>query len=167
MIDRRLYQSTAVTDRFDEEAAGTAWCGVTVMRDGNAVLLSDQPALDWAADCMMFACDMARALNKHLHHDGFWYVGWTHPSSVFLLGSTGRTYQRAVMIWFDSDGDPAFTVEILDPIWDILNAGPDAWLEQCEIAWQRRKHLMIEVLDPKEGQTFKQAQGEAAPSARP
>lgn len=165
MIDRRLYQSSAVLQRFDLEADGTAWCGISVMRDDKPVLLSNQPELDWSPENMMFAVDIAVALNKHLHHDGFWFVGWTHPEQFVLLGK-GRTYQRAIIIWFDKDGDPAFTVEITDPIWEILSAGPDHWIEQCEQAWQKRKVLMVDVLDPKEGQTFKRAQGEIAPSLR-
>jgi hypothetical protein len=164
MIDVRLYQSSTVLLRMDAEAGNGPWCAVTFMRDGKAVLLSNQPALDWSSDQMLFANDMAKGLNKLLHHDGFWIVGWTHPAPYMLLGMATRTYGRMVMIWCDADGDPQFTIESEDPVWKILECGPQQWAEQAEQAWQKWRLHMREILDPREGQTFKRAQGQAAPN---
>lgn len=164
MLDPKLYQSAAVLQRMDAEAEGGAWCAVAYMRDGNAVMLASQSVPDWAPDQMMFANDMAKGLNRHLHHDGFWLVGWTHPAPFVILGAAGRTYRRMVMIWCDQDGDPQFTIESEDPVWKILECGPMQWAEQAEQAWQKWHLHMREILDPREGQTFKRALGQHAPS---
>ncbi|WP_341702616.1 hypothetical protein [Ferrovibrio sp.] len=164
MLDPKFYHSQAVLQRLDQEAEGGPWSAVTYLRDGKAMLLGPDGAPDWAPDQFMFASDMAKGLNNWLHHDGFWIVGWTHPSRIVLLNQPGRSYTRMVMIWFDQDGDPGFTVESEDSVWKMLECGPRQWAEQAEQAWQQWERLMHEVLDPREGQTFKRAQGQTAPS---
>lgn len=113
----------------------------------------------------VFAQDMARALNKHLRHDGAWIVFFTHPSpvsDVFLPVLLTETLFRCWhALWLDEDGDPQFTMDNEDAFHNVLAEGPDHWIDQAEFAWHQWKLMMKDVLDPAEGQTFKRAQGQA------
>jgi hypothetical protein len=163
----------AVRSRLSAEAQGTAWWALTRREDLSQMVLSGQgdyaPGLRSAPlpEQIMFAQDMTAALNRHLHHDGRWFVQFTHPDAVPLLGNagTGAEYRRWVMLWLDEDGDCQFPVENDEPFAYALMAGPDHWMETAESAWQAWRHHMRDVLAPVAGQTFKRAQGQA-PAAR-
>lgn len=109
----------------------------------------------------VFAGDMAQALNRHLRHDGAWIVFWTHPPQVF---GADHLYRMWHFLWIDRDGDPQFTIDNEDAFHTVLLEGADHWLESAEVAWQQWREMMIDVLDPKQKQLFKRAQGEAPPS---
>lgn len=164
MITEALIQSPAILKRMDFEAAGTGWWAYGKVRSGKIVVLSDR---NWTPipEIIMFARDMVGALNKHLHHDGAWLVGFTHPKPIVFIGDRGGTdFDRFVFLFIDRDGDPQFTIECDDGIIAALTVGPDHWMEEAERGWQKWFHHMRRVITPRPEQTYKRAQGELAPS---
>lgn len=91
--------------------------------------------------------------NRLLHHDGAWVAQWC------LQG------RHMNMIWLDQDGDAQFTVEFDEDAYGLVQVDLHHWLEQLEGGWQSWRRLMVDVLDPKTGQTFKRAQGQRRPSS--
>lgn len=165
-MDEKLLFTPALSSRYHAEADGLGYWMVVTTRSGLQTIRTgcDKPMPEQE----MFCRDMGRVLNRHLHHDGAWIVGLVDPKPELTidLSGAGRDYDRALMIWVDEDGDPQFTVEIEDLWWRILAKGPDHWIEKAETAWRRWHHHMREVLEPKNGETYKRAQGEAPPSQR-
>lgn len=175
-IDDRILATDALRRRLlaeaqFEEGPGTYW-GVSV-REG--VLLVPFKSADGIAapmeDQQMFANDMAHALNKHLHHDGAWLVLFTHPMGLVNIPIVGMTplpvpYDRWVFLWMDADGDVQFSMDNVEEFAEVLLAGPDHWMEEAERAWQTWKLYMRDVLDVRQGETFKRALGEVPTSAK-
>ena len=112
----------------------------------------------------MFGVDMIRLMNRALHHDGAWMVVFTHqrPPAVSLVAMA--EYQRIVFIWVDKDGDVQFPLETDEDFSEVMGHGADHWLENAEAAWQIWKFSQA-MIDPQEGETFKKALGERAPSS--
>lgn len=84
----------------------------------------------------MMATDLQMLLQKNLHHDGAWIVGWTHPpqaSSFLHLEGGDNVWGRLIMIWLDEDADPKFTVESDHPVQDMVENGPKYY---CGLAAQ-------------------------------
>ncbi len=154
--------------RFIREAEAEGGDGrhYAVLQRSNGEYLDHNPhSPELAPDQALFARDMLRLLNRELHHDGAWVMVFTHPvpCSILMLHAE---YRRFGFIWIDADGDPHFTVEWqqgegeeLD-FADVLNSGRESWANRCESAWEAWKLLMVDVIDPAEGQTFKRAQGQ-------
>lgn len=122
---------------------------------------------------LIFATDLLPALNKELHHDGAWFMIFTHPNPEVdeRTAEVSFEYARFAMVWMDQDGDPKFLVDWLKganseelDFADVLAEGLDAWLNKAEGAWQQFDYLMNDVLDPQEGETYKLAQGERPPT---
>lgn len=163
----------AVKKRILDEAQfeggeGLYWA-LLVAADGQQRTLVNPPNLPGpAADQAMFALDMAPALNRHLHHDGAWIVGFTDPVQKPTALDQWTSFGRFFFLWLDADADPQFTLENDDHFADVLVQGPDYWMGQAEIAWQKWRFAMREVIDPKARAlaTFKRAQGQGAPSAK-
>lgn len=163
----------AITQRLKAEAefeGGPAlYWALLVAADGQQRRVQNPPDLPGpAADQLMFGLDMGGALNRHLHHDGAWIVGFTDPLSRPTVLDQWTNFGRFFFLWVDQDADPQFTLECDDHFADVLMRGPDHWLGQAETAWQKWRHQMREVLDPKARAlaTFKRAQGQQAPSAK-
>lgn len=150
-----------------EGAKGAIW-SVLLRSNGQPVEVLSTKAKGWnpLPEQKMFAHDMVRALNKHLHHDGKWIVAFTHPST-FKTPAQHATkcvyFNRWLFLFVDKDGDPQFTMDNDNLFAEVLEAGPDKWMEDAERAWQTWHTHMREVIDQK-GVTFKKAQGEKAPS---
>lgn len=117
--------------------------------------------------------DLVRGLNKEIGHDGRWVTGWVHPIlfpedvGLFILSAVDieREFRRGIMMWMDVDGDVQFTVEIDEPMREIRQIDVEHWIEQAEdghILWRD----MMGILGAGEGQRYKRAQGQAAPSTR-
>ncbi len=147
-----------------------------ILRDGGDLLAHHpgSPNLDpvqtiWAGDAL-------RLLNRELHHDGAWVVCFTHVQPQQLdsvLHNPGHaSYGRYALIWLDNDGDPQFTVEWeagntsdLQGFADVMLCGIESTAQKCEAAWLMWHEHMRLSLDPREGEIFKRAKGEQAPSA--
>lgn len=181
-IDDKLLNTPALRMRLDAEArfeeGGGTYRGFALrsggVLDGHILRLTslgNPPPLDEMQ--VMFGQDMVRVLNRHLHHDGAWVVLFTHPSHVHkagpidlpVVGGLPTMYGRFAFLWMDRDGDVQFTMDSVSDFFEVLSEGPDPWIERAEQAWQNWKHVMRDVLAPKEGETYKRALGEAAPSA--
>lgn len=102
----------------------------------------------------MVAEFMVTALNKRIPQGGRWVTAWLGTGAMFL------------MIWLDQDGDPQFTVEIEEDAPGIVAVHFDHWINQAYEAWENWHHMMRDVLDPQDGETYKKAQGERPQSGR-
>lgn len=159
-IRRRLFDEA----RHDD-GPGAYWA-LLMRADGLPRIETSAPALPKPApEQVMFATDMATALNKHLHHDGAWLVVFTHPPAVSVLDMF-VTYGRFALVWIDRDADPQFSIDCDDDFTEVLLSGLDHWMEECERGWSKWSHHMTKVFDKKlrERITYKRAQGEQAPS---
>jgi hypothetical protein len=82
-----------------------------------------------------FAHDMLRRLNREMHHDGRWAVGWTDWDM-----QRGH-YTRVMFLFLDKHSDLQFVVDDDEPLIFMLIAA-DRLIEQCEEAWENwRSHL--------------------------
>lgn len=170
----------ALLRRFQAEADFEGGSGLfcAFIPRPNGELITHHPGT-WMVipEQVMWAADVLKRLNRELHHDGAWVVCFTdpapdgHPEAVIIQGSGHREYARYVLMWMDPDADIQFSIEwvrgevdeLLD--WnDVLLQGILPVLEKCETAWQIWHENMIRVLDHGEGQTYKRAKGEQAPS---
>lgn len=81
----------------------------------------------------IFARDLREALQKDLHHDGIWAVGWTNPpSSGEVVATEGdNVWGRLAILWLDEDGDPQFTFESEENVIEIISNGVMYYLELC------------------------------------
>lgn len=150
--------------------------GIMLRDDGNLIAHGPPDSKTPIPEQMIWAGDVLKKLNKELHHDGAWVVVFTHPKVAQLLSifqdAKHCDYGRYALIWVDGDGDPQFTVEWmagegdLRDFDDVLLAGIVSTMNKCEAAWEMWHLHMRKNLDPKEGQTFKKAQGQQAPSTR-
>lgn len=169
-MDDRLLITDAVETRLGDEADFNLGAGdrrywkCAVLSDGSAMIQASgfTPGPEYQAA----ALDLVKLLNGAIGHDGAWIAAWTEwtPTVEDVLCGAGGHPERLVLLWIDHGGDPQFTVEIEDSLVDIVTAGPDHWIEQCEEAWGKWHHAMRVVLDPKPDQLYRAAQGERKPS---
>lgn len=172
MVSPTLQRRLAHEAEFDNGTPGGIWfvlrrqSGAMVAVKGKPSLVAPHPAQQ------MWAMDMAQALNKHLHHDGLWVVGFTNPPPNAIMFLAGQAldaepiYDRWIILFVDKDGDPQFTIENDDDFNVTLLRGPDDLIEECEVKWQAWHEHMRDNLGKKavQGATFARAQGESAPS---
>lgn len=177
----RLTEAQIVTPtllrRFELEAefeGGNGAYYALILRDAGDLLCHHPTGPAAEGHQQIWAGDVLRRLNRELHHDGAWVVVFTHPpaqpTALHTPGHVG--YERYCLIWLDQDGDPQFVQEwqaneseMVD-FAEVLLAGIDSTMAKAEISWLRWHQAMIEVIEPREGQTFKRAQGQMAPSTR-
>lgn len=161
-----------VRQRLEGESDGFHWWAVS-SRDAGAVHLplranSERNLFPPLPEQVMFACDMAEALNKHIHHDGRWVVQLVHPMAKAFVPTVAMEpvqYQEFRFLWLDEDGDPQFTFECGFPLEQWLVTPWQSWVQSAEEAHATWYVHMRKVIDPKkEGALYKRAQGEAAPS---
>jgi hypothetical protein len=151
------------------------YCGVLLREDGD-LLVHHPLSAPLDSTQLLWASRILKLLNRELHHDGAWVVVFTHPAKVSfetVLHATPRSayYMRYGLIFVDRDGDPQFTLDWLHgdnadlaDFTAVVLAGIESTAQKCEHAWQMAD-LANQVLERKEGQTYKRARGETAPSA--
>ena len=82
-----------------------------------------------------FALKLREKLQYEAHFDGVWGVGFTHPPTNYeVLTDTQNCWNRLIMIWFDGDGDPQYTLESDRPFIDLIRDDPFYWVEQAHTA---------------------------------
>lgn len=160
-MDDRWLKTPLLVERMSEEANFGPYWAVSRLTDGTPVFDKSGPIPEPPEQ--MFIADMATALNRHLAHDGRWVVALTHPATA-RPPLMEVSYRRFYFMFLDADGDPQLVVDNEEPWWRVLTAKPDRWIEQCQIAWQAWHNLKFNVLDPRENETFKAAQGQRRPS---
>ncbi len=111
-----------------------------------------------------FARQVREVLQKELHHDGVWVVGWTHPPEAWeaVRIDGDNVWGRLIMIWLDEDADPQYTVESDLPFLAMVEAGIENYLGQAaraHEAWSKEygKKAMKEDFGIKANQTTKEA----------
>lgn len=186
LITKALLQRFAL--EAEQDNGTTAY--YALIRRSNGDLLTHHP-FGMAAEIaqILWANDLLRLLNTELHHDGAWVICFTHPAQPSPKSTDKREehrltsldyalrkhteYQRYALIWIDEDGDPNFTVEWtalesteLFDFAEVVAAGIESTAQKAETAWQIWYENMKLVIEPREGQTFKRAKGQRAPSAR-
>lgn len=85
-----------------------------------------------------FAQELRWRLQKELHHDGIWLVGWTHPPSTHqaIMVEGDNCWSRMVILWLDEDADPQFCLDIDDtPFVEMIQRGGRYYLDMSERAW--------------------------------
>jgi len=166
-LDNNLLTTPILLRRLALEAdEGPFWTLVAGSNGETFARLLTKPISPPMPEQQMFAYDMLWELNEHLHHDGAWFVGFTHPLDPVIPLIASRHYSRFYFLWIDRDGDPQFTLENDENFSLVLEAGPDEWMEHAEDSWQQWHLLMRKVLAPSDHQTFKRALGETAPSIK-
>ena len=166
--------------RFAEEASfenGPGRYAVMMRRsNGEVVELMDN---DFGGkpvnpNCRQIGHDLLLKANDDCHHDGAWVVLMTHPDDALIAGLTfdafddlgSVRFKRFVMLWIDEDGDPQFSIDIVEPLWRLQESGLAHWADACEEAWGKWNWAMRDVLAPSAAQKYKRAQGEHAPSGK-
>lgn len=173
--------NTALLRRFQEEAeleGGDGRHFAMIHRKDGSFLAHNPIGPELDGSQQVFAETMLNRLNRELHHDGAWAIVFTHPrpddgSGDHVLLMTTWQYGRFVFLWIDQDGDVAFPFEWSQgegdefDFADVLLSGVESWMDRCEQAWQTWQLLMLEVIDPAEGQRYRRAMGETPASCKP
>lgn len=170
-FDEKMLFSKAIRERLDAEAALSAdlgtenetWFAVLVRQDGHIVIernydpnnrievvsVDDPPVHQ-----ILWAESMSRLLNRELHHDGAWLVAFTHPPgfSEMIRTEPNMEWRRVIKLWMDVDGDVAFTADLIDPFWQVMQISEHHFAEQSEESWQRWHTIMRGALAPKQSQ---------------
>lgn len=179
-LDDSILMTPTLLRRFIQEAELEGGNGqhFALLRRSNSELIAHNPySPELDPSQMTWGADVLRLLNRELHHDGAWVLCFTHPAEPgppeTILHNPPKhwEYARYCLMWLDKDGDVQFTVEWvrheseLFDFADVMLAGIESTAQKAEAAWETWRTMMIEVLDPREGETFKRAQGQRAPSA--
>lgn len=173
-FDDSLLATRAFRARLQAEAefdGGNGMFQMVAVRDGGLFVGFDSgtlaPGLTPEQQCWAEA--MLTVLNREIHHDGAWVIQFTHPATNavhgILMPGAPAVYERIAFLWMDADGDVQFTHDTVSPFDAVWAEGPMPWVERCEQSWAAWDHLMNRVLERKDGETFKRAKGEQAPSA--
>lgn len=168
-LDEKILITPDLLRRFDAEAQMDDGDGrfYALAQRSNGAFLEHRMGSRAEPDQVIFAQDLLTMLNKELHHDGAWVIVFTHPKPREHVLASHGDYARFAIMWMDRDGDVQFTHDWLEKqgeifdFADVLKAGREVWCEHAEQAWKIWHTMMIDVIDPAEGQTFKRAQGQA------
>jgi len=175
MLDDKKLMTVALCRRFQAEAHLDGGNGqfFALMQRSNRKFLSFSPGSPEIDPMqMLWAQDVLGLLNRELAHGGGWVVVFTCPMPEWMTFNVERGYGRYALMWLDADGDVQFSQEWqrndgeLLEFADVINAGIFSTAQKCEASWMAWKSLMIDVIDPAEGQTFNKAVGEIPTSAQ-
>lgn len=175
MLTEDLAVTPALLRRFIAEAEMEGGDGrhYALIRRNDGSLLAHHPGAPGLSPMqLLWSQDILRLLNRELHHDGAWCVVFTHPKPRFQ-DAKHADYARYVLLWMDQDGDVQIPIEWLEGDYtgfrtftEVMMAGVQSTAQKCEGAWEVWREMMVKVIQPREGQTFKRARGERAPSVR-
>lgn len=164
-LDENRLVTPALLKRFHAEAeceGGDGRFAAFIQRSNGEIISHDNgPRAD--PRCLVFTMEILGALNRHLHHDGAWVIVFTHWKAPVIPMQDG-VHQRFVLLWMDGDGDVQFPLEWVGGIDRAVEFGGYNWSQHAASAWHLWHHVMRVVLDPQEGETYKRALGESAPS---
>lgn len=140
-----------LVEDLDDLCEGASWYACVLRMDGTGALrgrsdTSRKPEQD-VLDTMV---DLAKRLNRDLHHDGHWIVYWADEQ----LG----------VIWRDRDGDMQFDLTFSEPWHRVKAWGAVDLAERSEAAWAGNAELR-RADESESSQKHKRALGEAPPSA--
>lgn len=180
MLTEDLVVTPALLRRFIAEAEMEGGDGrhYALIRRNDGSLLAHHPGSPVLSPMqLLWSQDILRLLNRELHHDGAWCLVFTHPKpraiDNIFQDAKHADYGRYVLLWMDADGDVQIPFEWLEgstselrDFASVMLAGVESTAQKCEGAWELWREMMVKVIQPKEGQTFKRARGERAPSAR-
>src|SRR5580704_2855890 len=168
----------SLLQRFAIEAhqeAGNGQHYAVILRDSGDLTVHHPGSPPASAEQMMFAADVLKKLNRELHHDGAWVIVFTHPApfdpAFSIYAQPHAMYRRFVFLWLDNDGDAQIPVEWIEnesemlDFADVLTAGIEWIMQNCENAWDMWHHHKVKVIERKPDETFKRAKGQRAPSA--
>lgn len=139
----------ALTGQIAPFIIGKGWvCAISAA----GLVESKGTAPDLAIEMRIFATELCERLNRDLHLDGSWVVGWTDfsPSDGFP--------KRLIMAYLDRDGDLIFLVDAEDPFL-IMLASVDEYMNQCQAAYDHA-HAHVADVGVTETQRIKAALGE-------
>lgn len=167
-FDEQMLFSKAVRERLDAEAAllsdlgteRTYWYAVRSRQNGARTIERNYDpshqieffaTLDPTSEQQLLAEQIGLRLNEECAHDGAWVVAYTHPPEFgHIIGVTPNySWRRLVKLWMDQDGDVGFSLDCIDPFWQVATQSPDHFIEQGEQAWQKWHFLMRDALDPR------------------
>lgn len=144
-LPENLWQSPVIRNRLQQEALFECdhgishekphyWCLVPFAdsKDGTTVLRNfedDMKNCDPHEMQQEFARQIMTRLQREAHFDGLWLVGFTHPPTAYgVITDTENCWNRLIAIWFDSYGDPQYTLESDLPFMSQLEAGEDYYV---------------------------------------
>lgn len=112
---------------------GAGWYAVVIEAGGHATLAgSDHDTSRPIDDVLTLMLDVARRLNRELHHDGHWLVVWHRE-------------QRLCLVWRDHDAAIQFTDEWSEPWTRVKKLTVSDICQVAETAWQKWKELVAGV----------------------
>lgn len=136
--------------------AGPHWYACVLGASGKGFMRGRQM---FGAKPAAHECELLRTLcirlNGEMPNDGHWVTVW-NPA-----------VDELVALYRDKDGDLQFTVDLAEREGTPTTANIDTYLQRCAEAFDQwflltRKHAEMR---PVEGETFKRALGQAAPSS--
>jgi hypothetical protein len=127
--------------------------GATPVADQDP-LASRFAALVITLDHQLFAKRLSEYLNRTVHHNGSWQVGFAHPDPV------DQAPTEMVMRWRDADDDIQLRVFVEGKLPTIAAMDLKDFAGDAEIAWSENREVKHRWLGIKPSQTILAAQGE-------
>ena len=165
LITPALLRRLEAESQFDNKGVSTPFWAVLEKNVAADYITHAVGGLDPLGPQQMMAFDLVTALNRAQHHDGAWVAMWSHPAPRPHVLVREDEYTRLCLMWMDQDGDVQFTLECEGTLEERLMKGILHWQECAEKAWDTWFLHMRVILDPQEGETFKRAKGQNAPSS--
>jgi len=148
VIKKRLMQEAGFESNHGISEKQHYWCLVPHADSGDGtVILRNYPEnsiVDADPHEMQqeFARNVMWSLQTQAHFDGLWLVGFTHPPTSYgVITDTENCWNRLMAIWFDSDGDPQFTLESDLPFVKQLEAGEQYYVDLAQQSHEQWKEI--------------------------
>lgn len=81
----------------------------------------------------LFAEELQGELQRNLHNNGLWIVGWTNPPAPgeVVREDGDNAWERLFMVWLDQDADPQYTFESTVPFVEMAANGARYYVDKC------------------------------------